>query len=150
MLQGAVIVFVIGALGGVGLASFVLRGQLAMWPLSMLHALVGATGLVLTALVVFSHGEPVPPYAGLALLTLALLGIGAGLVSGLLLLRVVVAVCLVALGAAVLSFLHQEYVDRSVDGILGGLMVVYCAVGALRALRSRSRASGVEGGTPAA
>ena len=76
MLQGAVIVFVIGALGGVGLASFVLRGQLAMWPLSMLHALVGATGLVLTALVVFGHGEPVPPYAGLALLILLLTALG--------------------------------------------------------------------------
>ncbi len=55
----------------------------------------------------------------------------AGLVSGLVALRVVVAVCLVALAAAVVSFLHQQYSDRSVDGILGGLMVVYCVVGIL-------------------
>jgi hypothetical protein len=76
MLQGAVIVFVIGALGGLGLASFVLRRQLALWPLSILHALLGATGLVLTALVVFGKGEPVPPYAGLALVVLVLTALG--------------------------------------------------------------------------
>jgi hypothetical protein len=70
-------------------------------------------------------------YGGLALLVLALLGIGGGLVSGLVALRVVVAICLVALAAAVVSFLHQQYTDRSVDGILGGLMVFYCIVGIL-------------------
>jgi hypothetical protein len=70
-------------------------------------------------------------YGGLALLVIALLGIGGGLVSGLPALRLVVAVCLVALAAAVLSFLHQQYADRSVDGVLGGLMVVYCIVGIL-------------------
>lgn len=71
MLQGAVIVFVIGALGGLGLASFVLRGQLALWPLSILHALLGATGLAMTALVVLGRaGEPAPPYAGVALAVL--------------------------------------------------------------------------------
>jgi uncharacterized membrane protein YfcA len=70
-------------------------------------------------------------YAGLALLVIALLGIGAGLVSGLVALRVVVALCLVALAAAVVSFLHQQYSDRAVDGILGGLMVVYCVIGLL-------------------
>jgi hypothetical protein len=80
-------------------------------------------------------------YGGLALLVIALLGIGAGLVSGLMALRVVVAVCLVALGAAVLSFLHEQYDDRSVDGILGGLMVFYCVVGIL-ARRSRRPGDG--------
>ncbi len=70
-------------------------------------------------------------YGGLALLVIALLGIGGGLVSGLMALRVVVAICLVALAAAVLSFLHEQYADRSVDAILGGLMVVYCVVGLL-------------------
>ena len=70
-------------------------------------------------------------YGGLALLVIALLGIGAGLVSGLMALRVVVAICLVALAAAVVSFLHEQYSDRLVDGILGGLMVVYCVIGLL-------------------
>ncbi len=80
-------------------------------------------------------------YGGLALLVIALLGIGGGLVSGLLALRVVVAICLVALAAAVMSFLHEQYADRSVDGILGGLMVFYCVVGIL-ARRSRPPADG--------
>jgi hypothetical protein len=70
-------------------------------------------------------------YGGLVLLVIALLGIGAGLVSGLVALRVVVALCLVALAWAVTSFLHNQYSDRAVDGILGGLMVVYCVVGIL-------------------
>ena len=76
MLQGAVIVFAIGALGGLGLASFVLRGQLAMWPLSILHALLGATGLVLTALVLFGGSGPVPAHTGLALLLLVIAALG--------------------------------------------------------------------------
>ena len=76
MLQGAVIIFVIGALGGLGLASFVLRGQLAMWPLSILHALLGATGLVLTAIVLFGGSEPAPPHTGLALLLLLVAALG--------------------------------------------------------------------------
>jgi hypothetical protein len=80
-------------------------------------------------------------YGGLALLVIALLGIGAGLVSGLVALRVVVAICLVALAAAVVSFLHQQYTDRAVDGILGGLMVAYCVTGIL-ARRSQDREDG--------
>jgi F0F1-type ATP synthase assembly protein I len=80
-------------------------------------------------------------YGGLALLVIALLGIGGGLVSGLVALRVVVAICLVALAAAVLSFLHQQYSDRSVDGIVGGLMVLYCVIGIL-ARRSKEREGG--------
>jgi hypothetical protein len=80
-------------------------------------------------------------YGGLALLVISLLGIGAGLVSGLVALRVVVALCLVALAWAVVSFLHQQYSDRAVDGILGGLMVVYCAAGLL-ARRSHEHGEG--------
>lgn len=76
MLQGAVIVFVIGAFGGLGLASFVLRGQLALWPLSILHALLGATGLVLTTLVVLGKAGPVPAHAGLGLLLLLVAALG--------------------------------------------------------------------------
>jgi hypothetical protein len=68
-------------------------------------------------------------WGGAALLVIALLGIGAGLVSGLAALRVVVAICLVALAWAILEFLHQQYDDRVVDGVLGGLMVVYCLAG---------------------
>jgi hypothetical protein len=73
-------------------------------------------------------------YGGLALLVVALLGIGGGLVSGLVALRVVVAVCLVVLAAAVLSFFYQQYPhDKArVEGILGALMVLYCLIGFAR------------------
>jgi hypothetical protein len=46
-------------------------------------------------------------------------------------LRVLVAVCLVALGWAVLEFLHHEYADRGVDGVLGALVALYCLLGLL-------------------
>jgi hypothetical protein len=70
-------------------------------------------------------------YGGMALLALALLGIGAGLVSGLVALRIVVAVCLLALAWAVLEFLHQQYDDRVVDGVVGALLAAYCLTGLL-------------------
>jgi hypothetical protein len=85
-------------------------------------------------------------YGGLALLVISLLGIGAGLVSGIAALRVVVAVCLVALAWAMVSFLHQQYSDRAVDGILGGLMVAYCVVGILA--RRSSEDGGSDPGRP--
>ena len=50
MLTYALIVFAIAAVGGLVLASSVLRGKLAPWALSILHALLGACGLVLLAL----------------------------------------------------------------------------------------------------
>jgi len=68
-------------------------------------------------------------WGGLALLALALLGIGADLVTGLPALRVVVAVCLVLLAWAVLEFLHSQYDDRLVDGVLGVLVALYCVAG---------------------
>ena len=51
MLKLAVLIFAIGATGGLILASSVLRGRLASWGLSLLHAALGATGLVLTGCV---------------------------------------------------------------------------------------------------
>jgi hypothetical protein len=68
-------------------------------------------------------------WGGLALLALALLGIGAGLVTGLAALRVLVAVCLVLLAWAVMEFLHSQYADRGVDGALGLLVALYCLAG---------------------
>jgi hypothetical protein len=76
-------------------------------------------------------------YGGAALLAIALLGIGAGLVSGLAALRLVVAVCLLALGWAVLEFLHDQYADRGVDGVAGALVAAYCLAGLLRRRRPR-------------
>jgi hypothetical protein len=68
-------------------------------------------------------------YGGLALLVMSLLGIGAGLVSGLFALRILVAVCLTALAWAILEFLHHQYADRTVDGVVGALMAAYCLAG---------------------
>lgn len=53
MLTAAVLIFAVGALGGVVLALHVLRNKFAPWALSILHALLGATGLVLLALILF-------------------------------------------------------------------------------------------------
>jgi hypothetical protein len=76
MLQWAVGIFAVGALGGLVLANSVLRGRLAPWALSLLHAALGATGLVLTALVLFGEGEDVPANTGLALLLLVVAALG--------------------------------------------------------------------------
>lgn len=76
MLQAAVGVFAVGALGGLVLASYVLRGRLAPWALSLLHAALGATGLVLTALVLLGPDAEVPGNTGLALLLLAVAALG--------------------------------------------------------------------------
>ncbi len=77
MLNIAILVFAIGALGGLVLAASVLRGRLAPWALSLLHMALGATGLVLTALVVLGGsvaGKGVIPIALLLLVVAALAG----------------------------------------------------------------------------
>lgn len=70
MLNIAVLVFVIGAVGGLVLANSVLRGRLAPWGLSLLHAALGAAGLVLTALVVLGGSAEVASIVSTALLIL--------------------------------------------------------------------------------
>jgi len=70
MLKIAVLIFAIGALGGLILASSVLRGKLAPWALSIVHMLLGATGLVLTALVVLGGSAEVSHLVLIALLIL--------------------------------------------------------------------------------
>lgn len=54
MLTYAVVIFAVAAVGGLVLASSVLRGKLAPWPLSLLHAGLGAVGLVLVLLAVLN------------------------------------------------------------------------------------------------
>jgi len=76
MLKIAILIFAIGALGGLVLASHVLRGKLAPWALSIIHMLLGATGLVLTAIVVLGGsdaGKGIIPIA-LVILVIAALG----------------------------------------------------------------------------
>jgi len=77
MLKLAVLIFAFGAVGGLILASSVLRGRLAPWALSLLHAALGATGLILTGIVVLNgaqEGQGIVPYALLILVVAALGG----------------------------------------------------------------------------
>ena len=76
MLKIAVLIFAIGALGGLVLASSVLRGKLAPWALSILHMLLGATGLVLTALVVLGGSDAGKGMVPIALLILVVAALG--------------------------------------------------------------------------
>jgi hypothetical protein len=80
-------------------------------------------------------------WGGTALLAIALLGIGAGLVTGLAPLRVLVAVCLTVLVWAILEVLHDQYSDRWSDGVVGVVLAAYCLAGLLqRRQRSQERA----------
>lgn len=69
----AVIIFAIAALGGLFLVSYVLRGRLAPWAVSILHALLGAAGLVVLLLAVLQGGAG-RVTAALGLLVVAALG----------------------------------------------------------------------------
>lgn len=74
MLNLAVIIFAVAALGGLILALHVLRGKFAPWPLSILHAVLGATGLVLLLLVVREGAAGTSVTWALGILALAAIG----------------------------------------------------------------------------
>lgn len=74
MLTTALIVFAIAAIGGLFMASRVLRGHLAPWAISILHALLGASGLILLILTIVQGGASARVTAALAILILAALG----------------------------------------------------------------------------
>lgn len=74
MLTYAVLVFAIAAVGGLVLASSVLRGKLAPWAISIVHALLGATGLALLVVTVLQGAAPGRVTAALGLLVVAALG----------------------------------------------------------------------------
>ena len=76
MLKLAVLIFAIGAVGGLVMAMRVLRNQLAPWALSLLHAALGATGLVLTAIVVLGKSQAVSSVVPIALLILVVAALG--------------------------------------------------------------------------
>jgi len=73
MLIYALLAFGVGAIGGLVLASSVLRGQFAPWAISLLHAALGATGLVLL-LVAIANGAASPAKLAFGLLLVAALG----------------------------------------------------------------------------
>lgn len=74
MLGYALVVFAIGALGGVLLATYVLRGWLAPWALSLLHAALGAIGLLLLIFASVTTGISPVALAALVILVIAALG----------------------------------------------------------------------------
>ena len=74
MLNYALLVFAIAAVGGLVLAAHVLRGKFAPWALSLLHALLGATGLVLLIAMLVQGSAPQRVLAGFVLLLVAALG----------------------------------------------------------------------------
>ena len=75
MLTYALIVFAIGALGGLVIAgAYVLQGRLAPWPLSLLHAALGAVGLLLLIYAALTTGIAGAALAALVLLAIAALG----------------------------------------------------------------------------
>ena len=74
MLAYALIVLAVAAIGGLVLAAHVLRGKFAPWALSLLHAALGATGLVLLVMLLFRGAASRPVLVGLAVLLLAALG----------------------------------------------------------------------------
>jgi len=74
MLGYALIIFAIGALGGIALASFVLRGRLAPWPLSLVHAALGAIGLIILIYAAVTAGISQTALAALVILVIAALG----------------------------------------------------------------------------
>jgi hypothetical protein len=76
MLKLAALIFAIGAVGGLIMATRVLKGQMAPWALSLLHAALGATGLVLTAIVVLGKSADVASIVPIALLILVVAALG--------------------------------------------------------------------------
>lgn len=74
MVLYAVIVFAIAALGGLFLAAHVLRDKFAPWPVSLLHAGLGALGLILLIVVLAEGGASQTVLIGFVVLLVAALG----------------------------------------------------------------------------
>jgi hypothetical protein len=71
MLKIAVVLLAIGALGGLFMAARIFSGRKAPWPLSILHALLGAVALILILLNVINGS------GGLLLTSLIVLAVAA-------------------------------------------------------------------------
>lgn len=74
MLTCAVAIFAVAAVVGLLMANKVLRAKLAPWPMSIVHALLGASGLVVLVLTVLQGDPPGRLTAALGLLVVAALG----------------------------------------------------------------------------
>ncbi len=74
MLYSALAVFGVAAIGGLVMATRIWKGQFAPWALSLLHAALGATGLVLVGLLLLRGTGAQPLAIAFTLLLVAALG----------------------------------------------------------------------------
>lgn len=74
MLNSALVIFALAAIGGLILASHVLRGKFAPWALSLLHALLGAIGLILLIIILVQGSAAQQVLVSFVLLLIAALG----------------------------------------------------------------------------
>ncbi|GCB05223.1 hypothetical protein [Ralstonia sp. SET104] len=74
MLNYAIVVFAIAAVGGLVLAAHVLRDKFAPWVLSLLHALLGAAGLALLIALLVQGNAPQKVLISFVLMLVAALG----------------------------------------------------------------------------
>lgn len=74
MLVTALIIFAITAIGGLILAAHVLRDKFAPWALSALHALLGATGLIVLIVMMLKGGASTTVITSFVLFLVAALG----------------------------------------------------------------------------
>jgi len=74
MLTYAIVLFTFTAIAGLILATKVLKGKMASWPVSIIHALAGAAGLVILVIAVLKGTSPAQVTAALGLLVVAALG----------------------------------------------------------------------------
>lgn len=74
MLNYALIIFGIAAIGGLVLANSVLRGKLAPWSISLLHAVLGATGLLLVLITLMNGAASIVRTAFIILVIAAIGG----------------------------------------------------------------------------
>ena len=74
MILYAVIAFAVAALGGIFLAVHVLRGNFAPWAISLVHAGLGALGLILLLVALVQGAASQAVLIGFVLLLIAALG----------------------------------------------------------------------------
>ncbi|MDX2464225.1 MAG: hypothetical protein QNK31_06915 [Porticoccus sp.] len=74
MLNYALLTFAVAAAGGLILASSVLRNKLAPCVLSVVHALLGATGLILLVVILLQGSAPMQVLVSFVLLLVTALG----------------------------------------------------------------------------
>ena len=96
-------------------------------------------------------------WGGGALILVALVGLGAGLVSGARWLRLIVGLCVPLLIWSILEILHAEISDSLVDGGFGLALALYCTAALLGGVakddeappRGSTRRGGSHGGAHA-